>query len=116
MERGIQEKDWRDRSHGSCPTRQNTSPYGSPFGWSLQFLHNCAETLRKGVRQAEPDEGGGGDTTTEKGARMKELEPQIGEPRRANEILNGRSLFPGRRPPTKEMIAFIDKQREDFGI
>ena len=53
-----------------------------------------AETLRKWVRQAEVDSGRrGGGLTTDEQARMKELEREVRELRRANEILRKASAY-----------------------
>jgi transposase len=52
-----------------------------------------AETLRKWVRQAEIDGGKRPGTTTAEGDRIKELERENRELRRANEILKAASAF-----------------------
>ena len=51
------------------------------------------ETLRSWVRRAEVDEGRRPGLTTEERARLKELERENRELRRANEILKSASLF-----------------------
>ena len=51
------------------------------------------ETLRKWVRQAERDEGRRPGLMTDERARMKELERENRELRRANEILRTASAF-----------------------
>lgn len=51
------------------------------------------ETLRSWVRRAEVDEGRRGGVTTDERARLKELERENRELRRANEILKSASLF-----------------------
>lgn len=60
------------------------------------------ETLRKWVRQAETDEGRRPGTTTEERERVRELEREVKELRRANEILKAAAAFFGaeldRRP------------------
>jgi transposase-like protein len=52
-----------------------------------------AETLRKWVRQAEVDAGQRGGLTTDERVRMKELERENRELRRANEILKKASAY-----------------------
>src|SRR6516164_7076197 len=51
------------------------------------------ETLRIWVRRAEPDAGQRPGLTTDERARMKELEKENFELRRANEILKAASAF-----------------------
>ena len=52
-----------------------------------------AETLRKWVRQAERDTGRRPGQTTEEKQRIKELEREVRELKRANEILRKASAF-----------------------
>jgi transposase len=52
-----------------------------------------AETLRSWVRQAEVDDGKRPGTTTAEAERIKELERENRELRRANEILKAASAF-----------------------
>ena len=52
-----------------------------------------AETLRTWVRQAEIDQGSRPGLTTEERERLKELEKEVKELRRANEILRSASAF-----------------------
>ena|SRR5947209_894530 len=68
-----------------------------------QQLGIGAESLRNWVRQAEVDRGERGGTTTQDAQRMAELEREVRELRRANEILKAASVFfatelDGRRP------------------
>ena len=51
------------------------------------------ETLRKCVRQTEVDSGRRGGVTSEEKARVKELEREVRELRRANEILREASAY-----------------------
>jgi len=61
------------------------------------------ESVRQWVRQAEIDGGQRGGLTTEERERMKQLERENRELRRANEILKSAAIFFGaeldRRPP-----------------
>lgn len=52
-----------------------------------------AETLRKWVRQTERDQGRRAGLTTEDRSHLKELEREVKELRRANEILRKASAF-----------------------
>ena len=52
-----------------------------------------AETLRKWVRQAEVDSGGRAGLTTDEWERLRNLERENKELRRANEILKAASAF-----------------------
>jgi len=52
-----------------------------------------AETLRKWVRQAERDSGRRGGVTTDERKRLKEVERENRELRRANEILRKASAY-----------------------
>ena len=51
------------------------------------------ETLRKWVRQAECDSGAGDGLTTTERERMKQLEREVKELKRANEILKKASAY-----------------------
>jgi transposase len=53
------------------------------------------ETLRVWVRRAEVDDGRRPGVTSDERARMKELEREVKELRRANEILKAASAFFG---------------------
>ncbi len=52
-----------------------------------------AETLRNWVRRAQVDSGSREGVTTDERARMKELEREVRELRRANEILRKASAY-----------------------
>jgi transposase len=52
-----------------------------------------SETLRKWVRRAETDEGSRPGLTSEERERLKHLEREVRELRRANEILKSASAF-----------------------
>ena len=54
-----------------------------------------SESVRQWVRQAEIDRGDRSGLTTEERARMKELEREVRELRRANEILKSAAVFFG---------------------
>ena len=56
----------------------------------LQVNH---ETLRQWVRRAETDAGGRPGLTSDERARLKDLEREVRELRRANEILKAASAF-----------------------
>jgi len=58
-------------------------------------LGMSAETLRLWVRRAETDDGVRAGLTTDERARMKELERENRELRRANEILKSAAAFFG---------------------
>ncbi|MGI9570635.1 MAG: IS3 family transposase [Desulfobulbia bacterium] len=78
-----------------------------------------AETLRKWVRRAEIDSGRREGVTSAERARIKELERENRELRRANEILRKASAYfapGGARPPTETMTAFIDNHRDAYGV
>ena len=58
-----------------------------------QKIGCTAETLRKWVRQAECDQGARAGLTTSERERLKQLEREVKELKRANEILRKASAF-----------------------
>jgi len=61
---------------------------------SIAAKFGCtAESLRRWVRQVEVDSGRRGGTTSDDRARIEELEREVRELRRANEILRKASAF-----------------------
>ena len=73
-------------------TRRRTSRNGPRSGRSRR-RSAVAETLRKWVRQAERDAGKRSGRTTEERERLKQLERENVELRRANEILRLASAY-----------------------
>jgi transposase-like protein len=63
------------------------------IGSIAQKIGCTAETLRKWVRQAERDSGRRPGLTTEERERLKALEREVRELRRANEILRKASAY-----------------------
>jgi transposase len=77
---------------------EHTQEHGSQWATIQSVagkLGMSPETLRKWVRQAERDGGLRPGLTTDERARMKELEREIRELRRANEILKSAATFFG---------------------
>ncbi|WP_412475370.1 IS3 family transposase [Gordonia sp. LUNF6] len=83
------------------------------------------EALRNWVRQAEIDGGVRPGTTTDDAQRLAELEREVRELRRANEILKTSAAFfagSGARPqdqvevPTAVLVDYIDQHRDRFGV
>lgn len=86
--------------------REHLSEYPSEWAAINSIAAKCgmaAETLRKWVRQAQADAGGPTGLTTDERQRLRELERENRELRRANEILKAASAFFAReldpRPP-----------------
>jgi transposase len=83
------------------------APGRAPSQWAAitSIAHKfrvSAETLRKWVRRAETDDGRRPGLTSEEHERLKSLEREVRELRRANEILKSAAAFFGaeldRRP------------------
>ena len=68
---------------------------GKPLRTIAVDLGVSTETLRIWVRRAETDAGERPGLTTDERARMRELEREVKELRRANEILKAASAFFG---------------------
>ena len=81
-------------------------------------LGMTAETLRSWVRRAEVDQGERPGLTTDERARLKELEKENKELRRANEILKDASIFFATEldGPTEQVVAYIDARRGRRGV
>nr|WP_232016816.1 IS3 family transposase [Gordonia insulae] len=76
------------------------------------------ETLRRWRRKAQIDAGQRAGTSSEEHAEIRRLKKEVAELRRTNELLKSASAFfrLGARPDHDEMIAFIDKFRDQFGV
>ncbi|MGX9219449.1 IS3 family transposase [Massilia varians] len=77
------------------------------------------ETLRRWVRQQERDTGQRPGPTTAEEERIKALEREVRELRKANEILRLASAFfgpGGARPPLQAVRKFIDQYRHAYGV
>ncbi|WP_412867401.1 IS3 family transposase, partial [Cellulomonas sp. 179-A 9B4 NHS] len=76
------------------------------------------ETLRNWVTQAEVDVGHRPGTTSAEAARIAELEREVRELRRTNEILRTASAFRrgGARPPTEVIVGYIDEHKARLGV
>jgi hypothetical protein len=76
------------------------------------------DSLRNWVQQARIDAGAKPGLTTDEQARLRELEREVRELRRANAILKSASGFlRGRaRPAIPALIDYIDQHRQEFGV
>ncbi|WP_407640225.1 IS3 family transposase [Agrococcus casei] len=76
------------------------------------------DTLRGWVKQAQIDSGERPGVTTTDAKRIKDLEGEVRELKRANEILLAASKFlrAGARPATAVVVEFIDHHRDRFGV
>jgi len=76
--------------------QEHRAEYPSPWAAITSIATKCGmtpETLRKWVRRAEVDAGERPGLTTDERKRLKELERENRELRRANEILKAASAF-----------------------
>ncbi|MFB4283526.1 IS3 family transposase [Nonomuraea sp. MTCD27] len=98
--------------------REQTGNAPGAIARVAQQLGVHREALRGWVRQAEVDGGQRPGTSTADAQRIAELEREVRELRRANEILKSAAGFfrPGTRPPTAQIVAFIDAHRKEFGV
>jgi transposase len=83
----------------------------NPLGYGV-------ESVRSWVRQADIDERYSPGVSSEEFRRIKELEQGNRELKRANESLKRAASFFGaeHRPPTQEVVAFIEANRAEFGV
>ncbi|WP_228480816.1 IS3 family transposase [Microbacterium luteum] len=74
------------------------------------------ESVRTWVKQADIDDGVAPGVSTGEAARVRELEQEVRELRRANEVLKRAANFlrGGARPPLPQVVAFIDANKDDL--
>ena len=115
---GTRQQRESKRSAWSVSSAPSSGPTTGRSHRVARQLGYGVESVRAWVRQADIDEGLKGGTTTEDAERIKELEQENRELRRANEILRKASAFfaGGARPPTSVMVAFIDEHRDELGV
>jgi transposase len=75
------------------PLREETGQRHGAVQRVARQLGYGVETVRKWVQQADVDAGERPGTTTEDNARIRRLEQEVRELRRANEILKSASAF-----------------------
>src|ERR1700712_4670724 len=90
---GIRRRSGSGRCGWCSNTRPSTSLSGRRSLRSPAKLGMTNETLRKWVRQAEIDGGARPGVSSAEAERVKELERENRELRRANEILKAASVF-----------------------
>lgn len=76
--------------------RQSRAETGQEYGAVQRVAAQLGfgvESVRSWVKQADIDDGGRPGTTSTDGARIRELEQEVKELRRANEILRKASAF-----------------------
>ncbi|QUP52679.1 IS3 family transposase (plasmid) [Ralstonia syzygii] len=87
---------------------------------SIAPMIGCTpQTLHEWVKRDQVDHGERDGVTTDERERLKALEREVKELRRANEILKVASAFfgpGGARPPFQVLKAFIDQHRDTFGV
>ncbi|WP_417579281.1 IS3 family transposase [Nitrincola sp.] len=77
------------------------------------------QTLHGWLRRHQTDTGQRSGQTTDERERMKALERENRELRKANEILRLASAYFGQggaRPPYQTLIAFVDEYRDQYGV
>jgi len=89
-------RELRERAVALVFEQVKTGEYGSQWEVICSVaakVGTSSETLRKWVRQAEVDAGARPGQTSAESAELKQLRREIGELRRANEILKAASAF-----------------------
>ena len=94
----LQERAGSHRTYasGPCGVVEHEAAHDSQWAAITSLaekMGGTAETLRKWVRQAERDQGRRPGLTTEERQRLKQLERENFELRRANEILKKAAAF-----------------------
>ncbi|WP_323809773.1 IS3 family transposase [Sphingobium baderi] len=101
---------------------EQRAEYGSEWEVmkSIAAKIGCSlETLRRWCREEASRRAGPAALAADDRERLRLLEREVKELRRANEILRKASAYfcdGGARPPREMMMAFIDAHREDLGI
>ncbi|RQR47355.1 IS3 family transposase [Burkholderia sp. Bp9126] len=87
---------------------------------SIAPMIGCTpQTLHEWVKRDQVDHGERDGVTTDERERLKALEREVKELRRANEILKVASAFfrpGGARAPFQVLKAFVDQHRDTFGV
>jgi transposase-like protein len=116
---GRYPQELRERAVGMVFERQDEHP--SPWAAICSIAAKFGishQTLRHWIGRAETDDGLRPGLTSDERERRKQLEREVRELRRANEILKSAAAFfgGGARPPTEQMIASSDANRDRFGV